>query len=124
VKFKLDENLGTRTQQLFRTAGHDIATVGGEKLAGYPDQKLYEVCRAESRCLVTLDLDCSDVRRFPPDAAAGIVVIRLPANPTLPVLESLVSEFLAALPDDPLTGRLWIVEPDRIRVHQTDSESD
>jgi predicted nuclease of predicted toxin-antitoxin system len=124
VKFKLDENLGTRTQQLFQAAAHDAATVGGQELTGCTDQHLYDVCRAESRCLVTLDLDFSDVRRFPPDAATGIVVIRLPANPTLPVLESLVREFLAALTEDPLTGRLWIVEPDRIRIHQTDSETD
>lgn len=29
MKFKLDENLGTRTQQLFRDAGYDI-TIDGQ----------------------------------------------------------------------------------------------
>jgi len=27
MKFKLDENFGTRTQQLFQTQGHDVMTV-------------------------------------------------------------------------------------------------
>jgi len=27
MKFKLDENFGTRTQKIFRLAGHDIHTV-------------------------------------------------------------------------------------------------
>jgi hypothetical protein len=27
MKFKLDENFGTRTQELFRAAGHDVQTV-------------------------------------------------------------------------------------------------
>lgn len=27
MKFKLDENLGTRTQRLFIAAGHDVQTV-------------------------------------------------------------------------------------------------
>jgi predicted nuclease of predicted toxin-antitoxin system len=122
VKFKLDENLGTRTQQLFRAAGHETATVGSQRLCGTPDTHLYEVCRLEGRCLVTLDTDFADIRRFPPQDAAGVVVLRLPRNPTLPVIESLVSTFLGAIDERPLAGRLWLVEPGRIRVHQTDSE--
>jgi hypothetical protein len=32
MKFKLDENFGTRTQQLFRDAGHEIKTVYDQQL--------------------------------------------------------------------------------------------
>lgn len=56
MKFKLDENFGTRTQQIFRAAGHDVQTVCDEGLQGSSDQYLYEVCYTEQRCLVTLDL--------------------------------------------------------------------
>jgi predicted nuclease of predicted toxin-antitoxin system len=124
VKFKLNENFGTRTQQLFLTAGHDVSTVGSQGLCGCPDRRLFEVCGRESRCLVTLDIDVGDVTRFPPDRSAGIVVLRLPRNPTLSILESLVDTFLRALGDRPLPGRLWMVEPGRIRVHQTEAELD
>jgi predicted nuclease of predicted toxin-antitoxin system len=122
VKFKLDENFGTRTQQLFLAAGHDVSTVGSQELCGCPDRQLFERCGREGRCLVTLDVDFGDVTRFPPDRGAGIVVLRLPRNPTLPILESLVDTFLRALGDRPLVGRLWMVEPGRIRVHQTEAE--
>ena len=122
MKFKLDENFGTRTQQLFLDAGHDVSTVGSQELCGSPDLRLFEICGGEGRCLITLDIDFGDVTRFPPDRSAGVVVLRLPRNPTLPVLESLVDTFLRALGAKPLVGRLWVVEPGRIRVHQTEAE--
>ena len=76
------------------------------------------------RCLVTLDLDFSDVLRFPPQENYGIVVIRVPHNPTLPLLEQLIRQFLNSLENMPIDKKLWIVETGRIRVHQAeDAES-
>ncbi len=66
MKFKLDENFGTRTQRIFRAAGHDVQTVRDEGLQGSSDQHLYDVCCFEQRCLVTLDLDFADTIRFQP----------------------------------------------------------
>jgi hypothetical protein len=36
-EFKLDENFGIRTQQIFRSAGHDVHTVRDEQLQGCPE---------------------------------------------------------------------------------------
>ena len=124
MKFKLDENFGTRTQQIFRTHGHDVMTVRDQQLQGCADQRLYEVCRAELRCLVTLDLDFSDVLRFSPQQSHGIVVIRVPHNPTLPLLEQLIRQFLQALETMSIEKKLWIVEAGRIRVHQAEDTED
>lgn len=121
MKLKLDENFGTRTKQLFLGAGHDAQTVRTEELQGCSDLRLYEVCCAEQRCLVTLDLDFADVTRFPPAQAGGIVVIRVPRNPSLPLLEQLVRQFLQALTKMPLEKNLWIVEIGRIRLHQLET---
>ena len=122
MKFKLDENFGTRTYSLFESAGHDVKTVRQEGMQGVSDQELYEKCRAEARCLVTLDLDFADVIRFPPDQSEGIVVLRLPNIPSLFLLEKLVGQLLQTL-DQPmgasaLKRKLWIVELGRIRIHQ------
>ena len=122
MKFKLDENFGTRTQQLFHAAGHDVQTVRDQGLQGYSDQHLYEVCCTEQRFLVTLDLDFADVTRFPPAQTSGIVVIRVPRNPSLPLLEQIVRQFLQALAQVPVEKKLWIVEIGRIRIHQSEIE--
>lgn len=120
MKFKLDENFGARTQGLFQEAGHDVKTVRDQKLQGCTDNIIYETCSAEKRCLVTLDLDFSDVLRFPPGKTAGIAVIRLPKNPSLLLLESLVRQLLKAISRMPIEKQLWIVEPGRVRIHQTE----
>ena len=124
MKFKLDENLGTRTQELFRQQGHDVMTVRDQQLQGCSDKRLFDICCAEHRCLVTLDLDFSDVLRFPPQQSHGIVVIRVPHNPTLPLLEQLIRQFLRILETMPLEKKLWIVETGRIRIHQTEETED
>jgi predicted nuclease of predicted toxin-antitoxin system len=93
MKFKLDENFGTRTQRTFENAGYDVHTVYQESLQGSSDRHLYEICCQEQRCLVTLDLDFADVTRFPPGQTGGIVVIRVPRNPTISLLETLIKQF-------------------------------
>lgn len=123
MKFKLDENFGSRTQGLFSAAGHDVQTIHGEELQGCSDQHLYKVCCAERRCLVTLDLDFADVTRFLPTQSNGIVVIRVPRNPSLTLLEQLVDRFLQTLYEIPVEDKLWIVETGRIRIHQSGAQS-
>ncbi|MDI6792559.1 MAG: DUF5615 family PIN-like protein [bacterium] len=61
-------------------------------IQGCSDQHIYEVCCSERRCLVTLDLDFADVTCFPPVQASGIVVIRVPRNPSLAMRRRLSSE--------------------------------
>ncbi len=120
MKFKLDENFGTRTQQLFRAHGFDAETVRGQGLGGSSDQRLYKICCAEQRCLVTLDLDFADVTHFPPSKSNGIVVIRVPRNPSLVLLEQLISQFLQTVNQTSIEKQLWIVEVGRIRMHEVD----
>lgn len=122
MKFKLDENFGTRTLEIFQTQGHNAQTVADENLSGCVDSLLFEICSKEQRCLVTLDLDFSDVTRFPPKAVNGIVVIRVPRNPSAVLLEKLVRQFLDELKRTDIKKNLWIVEIGRIRVHESDED--
>jgi predicted nuclease of predicted toxin-antitoxin system len=120
MKLKLDENFGTRTQRLFQNAGHVVYTVRQEELQGASDNKIYEVCCQERLCLVTLDLDFADVIRFPPERTTGIMVIRVPRNPSLLLLEELIQQAMQATAQMDIDKQLWIVEVGRIRVHQTE----
>ena len=118
MRFKLDENLGSRTAGLIAESGYDVETVAQEELSGTSDARLFEICIAEHRCLITLDLDFSDVIRFPPLNTPGIAVLRLPRVTSLSLLTSLVRSLLAALQTASIAGRLWVVEAGRIRVYE------
>jgi predicted nuclease of predicted toxin-antitoxin system len=118
VKLKLDENLGRSVQQVFANAGHDVETVFGERLSGADDEAVFQACRLERRCLVTLDLDFADPIRFQSRECGGIVVIRLHRRSSLALMQALATEAVIAMQKMPLDNGLWIVEPGRIRVHQ------
>ena len=123
MNFKLDENFGNRTQHLFKAMGHDVQTVSSQTLSGCSDQRLYEVCCVEKRCLITMDLDFADVIRFSPSPSSGIAIFRVPRNPGIDLLEQLANQFLKAITTLPIEKKLWIVELGRIRIHQSETES-
>jgi len=50
------------------------------------------------------------------------VVIRVPKNPSLALLEQLIRQFLQSLAQMSVDNSLWIVEIGRIRIHQTEAE--
>lgn len=115
VKFKLDENLPIEARDDLHNAGHDAVTVADQQLAGQPDRQIANVCRTEGRAVLTLDLDFSDIRAYPPRDYAGIVVLR-PAVQSVPTIRRLVGQVIALVPTEPLAGNLWIVDDARIRI--------
>jgi predicted nuclease of predicted toxin-antitoxin system len=120
LRFKLDEKLGRQSIDLFLEAGHDIATVAEQELQGATDNHLIDVCREEARVLVTLDLDFSNVLRFPPELYAGIAVLRVPNQVEFSSIHERVRVLLKAAKGEELAVRLWIVEADRIRQYDPD----
>ena len=115
MNFKIDENLPVAAAVILRDAGHDAETVYDEQLAGGEDWQLAEVCRREGRALVTLDLDFSDIRAYPPADYRGIVVLR-PHVQERGLILHLVQATLRLLDDEELPGHLWIVERTGVRV--------
>ena len=116
-RFKLDENLPRDAVALFVASGHDVDTVLDEKLGGQPDRKVIETARAEKRIFVTLDMDFADIREYPPAEFPGIWVLRSQSQATENVL-SLLRGAIAILDSELPAGRLWIIEPRRVRVHE------
>jgi predicted nuclease of predicted toxin-antitoxin system len=113
--FKTDENLPVEAADLLRQGGHDALTVGDQQLAGHSDVDVAQVCRAEQRAIITLDLDFADIREFPPGDYAGIIVLR-PSLQTIPTVLRLVGQVIATLASEPLAGHLWVVDETRIRI--------
>lgn len=115
MRFKLDENLPAEAAAYLREQGHEADSVFEEGLAGSPDSKISEICRIESRILVTLDLDFADVRTYPPRESCGVIVLRL-ASPDRQSVLNILPRVLTLLLTEPVRERLWIVDEKRTRI--------
>lgn len=123
MRLKLDENVDARLAVLLREAGHETTTVRDQRLRGMADRALYEHCASEGHILVTLDKDFSNVLRFPPERSPGLVVLRGPDD-LFATARILVETLVNALTRDTPSGRLWIIEPGRLRVHEPTFEAE
>jgi predicted nuclease of predicted toxin-antitoxin system len=115
MRFKVDENLHPDAADLLRSAGHDAMTVFDQGLRGHRDQDNATICQREQRAIVTLDLDFSNIRQYPPEDYPGIIVLRLANKSRQPVLSAL-TRVVPLLTTEPLAGCLWIVEEQRVRI--------
>jgi predicted nuclease of predicted toxin-antitoxin system len=114
-RFKLDENLPASLVNDLRMAGYDAASVLGEGMSGSADPDVLSKCQTEGRVLVTLDLDFSDIRAYPPDQHIGIIVLR-PSSQAVPEIRRLFSKLLSVLRSEVIEHRLWILEESRLRI--------
>jgi len=123
MKLKLDENLGSRLKSEFAEAGHHATTVAGQGLSGAADERVFAACKSETMVLVTLDTDFANLLRFPTADSAGVVVLRPPVGSTHAMLLDLCRDLILALKDRSVSGKLWIVEPGRIRERGSEPSS-
>ena len=111
MHFKLDANLDPSWGIPLQESGHQVSTAAEQGLSGAEDQLLATTCRDESLCLITADVDFAQILDYPPHGYNGLVVLRHP-RPSLSGMLQLVLQ--VASPD----GALWVVEPNRIRIHE------
>lgn len=124
MKFKLDENFGPTVHEVFQRRGLDCQTVVGEGLGGADDPTVIAATVAEDRILVTLDRDFTNVLLYPPEATAGVAVVRLGRRASRQLLASVLDSFLTACENQLIRGKLWILEPGRIREHRSCEDSE
>jgi predicted nuclease of predicted toxin-antitoxin system len=116
MRFLIDANLPRSIVVLVSGLGHDVEFARDIGLGAAPDREVANHAKASAAALITRDMDFADVRRYPPDEYAGLVVLRIPDSFTAAEIAHVVERFLR----EPgfvaqLSGRLAIVEVDRVR---------
>lgn len=120
MRFKLDENLPSSLAADLNASGHDAATCRDEGIGGTGDPAILAHATAESRVLITCDLDYSDIRRYPPGSHAGIMILRL-LSQNLNAIRAVVGRALGQVAEPDVAGNLVIVEEQRLRIRRPGS---
>lgn len=115
MRFKIDENLHEAVAAALRVEGHDAQTVVEEGFRGHSDREIAEICCQEQRAIITLDLDFADIREYPPENYPGLIVLRV-ASQARPRVLWIVSQIFDLLEHQRLTGHLWIVSENGVRI--------
>ena len=117
MRFLVDADLPRSVAPLLRSLGHEAEDVRDCGLGTASDRLIADYALRHSLCLLTGDFDFADIRNYPPEQYAGIVVLGLPRDATAPMIRAQVETFIRQtelLPQ--LPGRLAIVEPHRVRL--------
>ena len=115
MKFKIDENLPVDIVELLRSAQHDAVTVSDQGLGGEADGLIVEECQNEKRILVTLDMDFTDIRTYPPNRFYGFIVLRLQKQDKRHVI-NVFKKVIPLLEQVKVEHQLWIVDEVQVRI--------
>ena len=115
MRLKLDENMPRLARDRLELEQWDVHDVHEEGLTSAMDELIQAACENESRVLITLDTDFADTRRYNPARSRGVVVLR-PVNQSVGSIMQCLEAAIRALSMEPVTGALWIVEPERLRI--------
>lgn len=116
-RVKVDENLGQSHVALLEEAGYKADSVFDEGLSGTSDKTLWERVVDEDRLFVTLDLDFSDVRRFPPGSHPGILLLR-PRTGSRDAVTSVLERVLLEYDLEDLRGCLVVADELHTRIRR------
>jgi predicted nuclease of predicted toxin-antitoxin system len=86
-------------------------------LSGAADPVVWQRVRAENRFFITLDLDFSDVRQYPPGSHAGLLLLRPRSNSRDAVTEVL-QRVLRDYPLATVTGCFVVADAAHTRIRR------
>lgn len=118
--YKVDENLPRVVLAILRESGFDVMGVVEEKLGGADDDQILQACGKEGRVLITQDLDFSDVNLLQRSKVPGIIILRL-KNQSRESVMTVVRRLVPFLIKNPSTGKILIVNENRIRIREKDN---
>jgi predicted nuclease of predicted toxin-antitoxin system len=122
MKFKLDENAPNILKNILKEKDiQDVLNVRDEALGGSSDHILAKVCKEEKRILITLDMDFSKPKLHEISSLYGVIIIK-PSSTDRWEVKKLFEYFLENFNVEDSTGKIVIIEEDRIRIREKSSE--
>jgi predicted nuclease of predicted toxin-antitoxin system len=115
MNFFIDECVYRVTTQLLRNWGHDVLTAQEAGLAGKSDEDILAYAVTHQRVLITIDMDFSNIRRFPPKSYIGIIVLKIRPRAAEKVYKVL-AQVLRDVNGEQLSKSLVIIDQSKYRV--------
>ena len=115
MKLFLDENLSPLHAAELRSSGYDACAVVEVSVSGAKDEQIRLFAIENGRVLLTLDADFANVIRFPPEHTPGVVRLKV-HPPTEERIRRAIRRTLLFLQNVDLSGRLAVVDEDKIRI--------
>ncbi len=116
MRFFLDANLPRSAVEALQKFGHQVEFARDVGLAAATDEQIAAHALQSKAAILTRDLDFADIRQYPPEQYAGIVVLRLPDSATAAEIVRVLERFvLEPVFLESLIGRLAIVDSERVR---------
>ena len=118
VVFFADHCVPTYAVDRLREAGYEVSLLRDPLPIASPDEEVIAEAGRLTAVLISLDGDFADIVRYPPSLSRGIVALQVKNHPrTIPHILSRLLEFLSEHREESdFTGKLVLVEPDRIRI--------
>ncbi|MGH7452396.1 MAG: DUF5615 family PIN-like protein, partial [bacterium] len=82
MRFLIDADLPRTAGDVARRHGHEAIDVRDIGMRSAKDPKIAKYAQADGLCLVSGDYGFADLRKYPPDQYAGIVVLYVPSTAT------------------------------------------
>ena len=118
MRFLADESCDFAVVKALRANGHDVSAIA-EVAPGAEDGVVLARARSESRVVLTEDKDFGNLACVSGQDAAGVILIRYPANARSALARAAVD--LVAELADRLIGSFVVLEPGRARLSRLPS---
>jgi predicted nuclease of predicted toxin-antitoxin system len=115
MKFFVDECVYSVTTQLLRSRQHDVVTAQDAGLSGRPDEEILAYAVEHGRILITIDMDFSNIRRFPPHSYIGIIVLKIRPR-SVAEIHKVLEQVLRDLDEEQLSKSLVMIDRGKYRV--------
>jgi len=118
VKILADENVFEPIIEYLRSKGYEVISVRSPELSGASDDEIYQKAVRGKLTIVTMDKDFLRIRRFPPDACGGIILIKIYRRRVDETTEIFRSRF-EQLNEQKIQGKLVIITSEGIRIRSS-----